>query len=103
MRIGPSSLWQVVALAAPLLSGAGPVRAESWNLPSSSFRSGANGAEYRTDVRILNQGAAAVTVDATFFDQATSTTIAASPFRVEARSQAAFNNVLDFAVREGAG
>ncbi len=94
MRVGPSSPWQVVVLVAPLLTGAGPVRAESWILPSSSFRPGANGAEYRTDVRILNQGAAAVTVEATFFDQATSETIAASPFRVEARSQAAFDNVL---------
>jgi formylglycine-generating enzyme required for sulfatase activity len=94
MRIGPCSLWPVLALAAPLLTGAGPVRAESWVLPSSSFRPGANGAEYRTDVRILNQGTSEVTITATFFDQVTSTSISTGPFPVGARSQAAFDNVL---------
>ena len=94
MRSRPSSLGLVVAFAAPLLTGMGPLRAESWILPSSSFRPGSGGAEYRTDVRILNQGTAAVTVYATFFDQVTSAATVANPFRVEARSQAAFDNVL---------
>ena len=63
-------------------------------LPSSSYRSGSNGAEYRTDVRILNQETSAVTVNASFYDQVTSVTFLASPFRIEARNQASFENVL---------
>jgi len=39
-------------------------------LPSSAFRAEKNGAEFRTDVRLLNRGSAAVTVTPTFYDQA---------------------------------
>ena len=63
-------------------------------LPSSAYRAGENGAQFRTDVRILNPSAAAVTVSAWFFDQATSATYAGNPFRIEARNQASFDNVL---------
>lgn len=94
MKPNPSVLWRMAALAGGLLTLAGPVVAESYVLPSSAFRSGANGAEYRTDVRILNQGTAAVTVSATFYDQVTSTTVMANPFQIEARNQAALDNVL---------
>ena len=66
----------------------------SYILPSSAFRSGANAAEYRTDVRILNQGSDAVTVNAYFYDQMTASTFPSGPVRIEARSQAAFDNVL---------
>lgn len=86
--------WRCVLVAGALLARPMPAAAETYVLPSSSFRSGANGAEYRTDVRILNAGTAAVTVSATFYDQAAATTLGASPFRVEARNQAAFDNVL---------
>jgi formylglycine-generating enzyme required for sulfatase activity len=87
-------LWQVAVLAGGLLVRAGAAQAESYVLPSSAFRQGANSAEYRTDVRLLNQGTSAVTVTATFYDQVTSTTVPASPFPIVARSQAAYDNIL---------
>ena len=43
---------------------------------------------------LLNSGASAVTVTATFHDQVTGQTLFATPFAVEARHQAASNNVL---------
>ena len=94
MELNKSPSWKAVGLAGILLAVAGPGLAESYVLPSSAFRSGTNGAEYRTDVRILNQGSGAVTIDAVFFDQATSTSVLANPLRIEARNQAAFDNVL---------
>lgn len=66
----------------------------SWVLPSSAFRTGLNGAEFRTDVRILNLGTAPVTVTPTFYDQASGTTNTASSISVAGRSQTSFDNVL---------
>jgi formylglycine-generating enzyme required for sulfatase activity len=66
----------------------------SWILPSAAFRTGANGAEFQSDVRLLNTGASAVTVTAVFYDQPTGQTLTATPFAVEGRSQASWNNVL---------
>ena len=54
----------------------------SYILPSSAYLTGANAAEYQTNVRVLNQGTSAVTVTATFYDQRTSTTSPASPFQI---------------------
>ncbi len=84
----------MTACAAALLAQAGAAHAESYVLPSSAYRTGANAAEYHTDVRLLNQGTNAVTVTATFYDQETLTTFPASPFQVPARSQVAFDNIL---------
>src|ERR1035437_8970785 len=68
--------------------------AGSWVLPSSAFRGGLNGAEFHTDVRILNLGTSPVTVIATLYDQASGTTVPAPGFPVAGRSQASFDNVL---------
>jgi hypothetical protein len=87
-------LWKVVVLAGGILAQSGAAQAESYILPSSSYRMGANAAEYRTDVRLLNQGTSAVTITATFYEQVTSTAFPASPFPIEARSQASFDNIL---------
>ena len=84
----------IAAGIAVLVLESGAVQAESYVLPSSAYRAGANAAEYRTDVRLLNQGTSSVTVTATFYDQATSTTFPASPFPIQARSQVAFDNIL---------
>jgi hypothetical protein len=94
MRSSARVALRILALTGGLLSLAGPVRAESYVLPSAAFRPGANGAEYRTDVRVLNQGSSAVTVTAYFYDQVTSTTVKTNPFQIEARNQAAFDNIL---------
>ncbi len=94
MRTREGALWRGPALGLAILAAAAPALSGSYVLPSSSFRKGQNGAEYRTDMRVLNQGTAAVTVNATFYDQVTSAPVAAMPFRVEARNQAAFDNVL---------
>jgi PKD repeat protein len=63
-------------------------------LPSSAFRAGRNGAEFRTDVRILNPGAAPVTVTPRFYDQASGGAVPAAPFVIAGRSQVALDNVL---------
>jgi hypothetical protein len=68
--------------------------AGSWVLPSSAFRGGLNGAEFHTDVRILNLGTSPVTVIATLYDQASGTTVPTPGFPVAGRSQASFDNVL---------
>ncbi len=86
--------WRFVLVTGALLALPKPVQAQNYILPSSAFRSGTNGAEYRTDVRILNRETTAVTVSATFYDQAAAATLPASPFRIEARNQASFDNVL---------
>ena len=53
MKMTPGSLIALlVALAIRLPA---PGQSSSWVLPSSAFLSGAGGAEFRTDVRILNQ------------------------------------------------
>ncbi len=90
----PSVASCLAVVAGGLLALTNPAVAETYVLPSSAFRSGSNGAEYRTDVRILNQGSSAVTVNALFYDQVTSTTVLTNPFRIEARNQAAFDNIL---------
>ncbi len=96
MAIGSKGVVRcgLFALAGSVMTLSGAVLGESYVLPSSAFRSGTNESEYRTDVRILNQGTVAVTVNATFYDQVSRTAIPASPVRVEARNQAAFDNIL---------
>jgi hypothetical protein len=79
---------------AVVASSATPMTAGSYVLPSSVFRTGANAAEYQTDVRLLNQGTSAVTVHATFYDQVTSAVLTSNPIRIEGRNQAAFDNIL---------
>jgi hypothetical protein len=81
----------LTALFAPAVAVAG---AGTWFLPSSAFRAGLNGAEFRTDVRLLNSGRATASVLATFLDQATGEVIPAPAFRVGPRSQASFDNIL---------
>lgn len=94
MILKKRELCQVVLLALGILARPQMAKAQSYILPSSAYRTGANGAEYQMDVRILNQGTSAVTITATFYDQETSTTFPASPFQIPARSQAAFDNIL---------
>src|ERR1017187_1959387 len=93
MVLKKRELCQVVLLALGILARPQMAKAQSYILPSSAYRAGANGAEYQMDVRILNQGTSAVTITATFYDQETSTTFPASPFQIPARSQAAFDNI----------
>ncbi len=64
-------------------------------LPSSAFRRGENAAEYRTDVRVLNLSSEAVTVRTWLYDQASTAAPEERTFRIEARNQAAFDNVLE--------
>jgi hypothetical protein len=94
MMFKKRGLCQFVVLALVILARPQIAMAQSYILPSSAYRTGANAAEYHSDVRILNQATSAVTVTATFYDQQTSTTFAASPFQIAGRSQAAFDNIL---------
>ncbi len=91
LRALPLCAALLAAVPGPDLAGQ---PAGSWILPSAVYRPGAGGAEFQSDVRLLNSGASAVTVTATFHDQVTGQTLSATPFAVEGRHQAAWNNVL---------
>lgn len=65
-----------------------------WVIPSSAFRQGMNGAEFHSDVRLLNAGTTSATVAATFYDQASARSVQAPPFTIAPKSQAAFDNIL---------
>ena len=103
--------WRFVLVTGALLAQAKPVQAQTQNqtqnqtyiLPSSAFRSGTNGAEYRTDVRILNLETTAVTVSATFYDQAAASTLPASPFRDRSAEPGVVRQRPAVAVREVPG
>lgn len=68
--------------------------AVSYILPSSAYSAGAGGAEFHTDLRVMNPYPFPVTVVPSFFDQATTETVQGAPFVVAPRNQAAFDNVL---------
>ncbi len=93
-----STIRVLLACFALLVAVPGPdlaaQAAGSWILPSAVYRSGAGGAEFQSDVRLLNPGTAAVTVTAVFHDQSTGQTLSATPLAVEGRNQASWNNIL---------
>ena len=88
----PLSCFAVLVALSGLELAAQPTR--SWILPSAVYRTGVNGAEFQSDVRILNLGTSAVTVTTSFYDQSTGQTLSATPFTVEARRQASWDNIL---------
>jgi|GEM_PF-2428726 len=94
MNLKSGYVTALIATMLSLFSPAAWAQAGSWVLPSSAFRAGLNGAEFHTDVRILNLGTSPVTVIATLYDQASGTTVLAPGFPVAGRSQASFDNVL---------
>jgi formylglycine-generating enzyme required for sulfatase activity len=83
-----------VAIAAVLFATTATAQAETYVLPSSAYSTGAGGAEFHSDVRVLNVTRSPVTVTPTFYDQANGATVPASPFTISARSQASFDNIL---------
>ena len=105
MELDHSSLAtrSAFVLAAVLLAGNAAVQAETYVLPSSAYSGGAAGAEFHTDLRLLNVTSSPVTVTATFYDQANGVTVPAAPFTVSARSQASYDNVLSSLFRAGLG
>lgn len=68
--------------------------AATYVLPSSAYSIGANGAEFHTDLRIMNPGQSRATVTASFYDQLSGQTISRPPFLIPSRNQASFDNVL---------
>ena len=92
-----------VAFAAVLLASTAMGQAETYFLPSSAYSTGAGGAEFHSDVRLLNVTRSPVTVTATFYDQANGATVPASPFTIAARSQASYDNVLRSLFGSGLG
>lgn len=83
----------LVSVATACLSQVSAAQSTSVVLPSSAYRSGAGGAEFHTDVRVMNPGFAEIKVFATMYDQATGAKISAPLFLVSPRSQMAFENV----------
>ncbi len=92
-----------VAIVGVLLAGKAAGQAETYILPSSAYSLGAGGAEFQSDVRLLNVTRSPVTVTATFYDQANGATVPASPFTIPARSQASYNNILSTLFGDGLG
>lgn len=84
----------VLSLVAAVASSRHSAWAETYVLPSSAFRIGANGAEFHSDVRILNPGPSPATVTVSFYDQVSGQTDTAAPFDVGGREQASFDNIL---------
>ena len=85
--------WLARVLAGSLLVHAGSVTAETYFLPSSAWSAGANGAQYRTDVWLLNPGTDFVTVTATFFDKVNYGERQSPEIRIDGRTQTAFESV----------
>lgn len=94
MRSISLPLGSASVLCACLLALSAMAQSGSWVLPASAFRAGVNGAEFHTDVRILNLGTSTVMVVATFYDQASGTSARAAEFPVAGRSQVSFDNIL---------
>ena len=84
----------VLSLVAAVASSRPSASAETYVLPSSAFRAGANGAEFHSDVRVLNLGPSPATVTVSFYDQVSGQTVTAAPFDVGGRNQASFDNIL---------
>ena len=97
----------ICAAALLLCPGLLSVRAEaqsgSWILPSSAFSTGAGGALFQTDVRLLNLGSTSVTVTGTFYDQSNGQTYTSPSFPIVARNQASYDNVLQSLFGRGLG
>lgn len=77
--------------------------AVTYVLPSSAYSLGAGGAEFHTDLRVMNPNPSQVTISASFYDQSTGQTVPASPLVVAPRNQAAFDNVLNSLFGRGLG
>jgi plastocyanin len=86
VRFAPLALLALAVLTRPI--GADVIVA------SSAFRAGSGGAEFHSDVRILNPGSSPVTVTPTLYDQATGETVTKPAIEVAARTQVAYDNVL---------
>jgi formylglycine-generating enzyme required for sulfatase activity len=92
-----------IVIAAALLASTAMGQAATYVLPSSAYSTGAGGAEFHSDVRLLNVTRSPVTVTATFYDQAHGATVPASPFTIPARSQVSYDNVLSTLFASGLG
>ncbi len=92
-----------VTIAAVLLAGKATAQAKTYVLPSSAYSTGAGGAEFHSDVRLLNVTTSPVTVTPTFYDQSSGMTQSATPFTISGRSQASYDNALSSLFRVGLG
>ncbi len=63
-------------------------------IPSSAFSSGANQAEFQSDVRIFNPTSSPVNAIPVFYNQVSGETVTKTAITVPARGQLAFDNVL---------
>ncbi len=90
------------ALAVTGCDGAGG-SARTYFLPSSAYSVGAGGAEFHTDLRLMNPGPSAVTVTPTLYDQTSGQAYPAAPFAVAGRSQVSYDNVLQSLFGRGPG
>ena len=85
------------------MTGCGGGTSRAYVLPSSAYRTGNGGAEFRTDLRVMNPGASAVTVTPTLYDQASGQTYSGSPVTIAGRHQASWDNVLQTLFGRGLG
>lgn len=94
MRTNRRLVSTAIALLALVLSAALPAGADVI-IPSSAFSSGAQQAEFHSDVRVFNPGASAVTFTPIFYNQgAGGGVFTGTVTTIPGRSQLSFDNVL---------
>jgi formylglycine-generating enzyme required for sulfatase activity len=94
MKTGASVLPPVAVLVGALLLHSGPAPGETYLVTVSGSRSGPAGAVVRTAVRIRNEAATAVTVEATLYDRSDGTSIRSGPFSIGAGKEVSSDNAL---------
>ena len=89
----PASLRFVTPLALILVLAAASARADVV-IPSSVYRRGAGGAEFRSDVRVFNPTASPINYTPVLYDQVSGQTLAAPLQTIPARTQQSFDNIV---------
>jgi PKD repeat protein len=89
----PTSVRSVTPLVLTLVLAAAAARADVV-IPSSVYRRGAGGAEFRSDVRIFNPTTAPVNVTPILYDQVSGQTITKPAETIPPRAQKSYDNIV---------
>ncbi len=89
----PASVRFVTPLALTLAFAAAAARADVV-IPSTVYRRGAGGAEFRSDVRVLNPTASPINYTPVLYDQVSGQTLTAPLQTIPARTQQSFDNIV---------
>jgi PKD repeat protein len=89
----PASMRFITPLALTLALSAAAARADIV-IPSSVYRRGAGGAEFRSDVRVFNPTSSPINYTPVLYDQVSGQTFAAALQTIPARTQQSFDNIV---------